>query len=102
MNGPNASYDSAAFRKEMEATAAQPGKVVRNDGDADAALKSAAKTVSAQYYVPHLAHASMEPPSATVHVAGAANAWRSQRRRARAAVATTSPRCWGFRSRTSR
>ncbi len=68
-DGPNASYDSAAFRKQMEATAAQPGTVVRNDGDAEAALKSAAKTISAQYYIPHLAHASMEPPSATVHVA---------------------------------
>ncbi len=68
--GPNASYDSVAFRKEMEATAAQPGLVVRNDGDADGALQSAAKIVSAQYYIPHLAHASMEPPSAAVHVAG--------------------------------
>jgi isoquinoline 1-oxidoreductase subunit beta len=67
-NGPNATYDSAAFRKQMEETAAAPCKVVRNDGDADGALKSAAKVVSAQYYIPHLAHASMEPPTATVHV----------------------------------
>ena len=42
-NGPNATYDSAAFRKQMEETAANPGKVVRNDGDAEGALKSAAK-----------------------------------------------------------
>jgi isoquinoline 1-oxidoreductase beta subunit len=68
-DGPNTSYDSAAFRQQMEATAGQPGLVVRNDGDAEAALKSAARTISAQYYIPHLAHASMEPPSATVHVA---------------------------------
>ncbi len=68
-DGPNATYDSVAFRKEMEATASKPGTVVRNDGDAEAALKSAAKVVTAQYYVPHLAHATMEPPSATVHVA---------------------------------
>ena len=67
-NGPNATYDSAVFRKQMEETAAAPCKVVRNDGDADDALKSAAKVVSAQYYIPHLAHASMEPPTATVHV----------------------------------
>ena len=57
-DGPNASYNSVAFRKEMEATAAQPGTVVRNDGDAEAALKSAAKVVTAQYYIPHLAHAT--------------------------------------------
>jgi isoquinoline 1-oxidoreductase beta subunit len=69
-DGPNASYDSIAFRKEMEDTAARPGTVVRNDGDAEAALRTAAKVVSAQYYIPHLSHATMEPPSATVHVAG--------------------------------
>ena len=68
-HGPNASYDSDAFRKQMEESASKPGKVVRNQGDADAALKSAAKVVSATYYIPHLAHASMEPPAATVHVA---------------------------------
>jgi len=67
-NGPNASYDSAAFRKQMEETAGKPGKVVRSDGDAEGALKSAAKVVSAQYYLPHLAHATMEPPTATAHV----------------------------------
>jgi isoquinoline 1-oxidoreductase beta subunit len=67
-NGPNATYDSAAFRQQMEQTAANPGKVVRNDGDADGALKSAAKVITAQYYIPHLAHASMEPPNAVVNV----------------------------------
>jgi hypothetical protein len=41
-----------------EQTADNPDKVVRNDGDAEGALKSAAKVVTAQYYVPHLAHAS--------------------------------------------
>jgi len=68
-DGPNASYDSDAFRKQMEASAEQPGLVVRDDGDAEGALKSAAKVVSATYYIPHLAHASMEPPVATAQVA---------------------------------
>ncbi|HEX4172050.1 MAG TPA: molybdopterin cofactor-binding domain-containing protein [Acetobacteraceae bacterium] len=67
-NGPNASYDSTAFRAQMEQTANNPCKVVRNDGDAEAALKSAARVVTAQYYIPHLAHASMEPPTAVVNV----------------------------------
>jgi len=70
-DGANASYDSAAFRAEMEATAAKPGKVVRSDGDAEAALRGAAKVVTAQYYIPHLAHATMETPSATVSVTDA-------------------------------
>jgi len=67
-DGPNATYDSVAFKQEMQATASKPGLVVRDDGDAEAALKSAAKVVSAEYYIPHLAHASMEPPSAAAHV----------------------------------
>jgi isoquinoline 1-oxidoreductase beta subunit len=68
-DGANKGYDSAAFKKEMQETASKPGKVLRDDGDADSALKSAAKVITAEYYIPHLAHVSMEPPSATVHVA---------------------------------
>jgi isoquinoline 1-oxidoreductase beta subunit len=75
-DGPNKSYDSAAFKAEMETTARQPGTVLRNEGDAEAALKSAAKVVTAEYYLPHLAHVSMEPPSATAHVTdGACEVW---------------------------
>src|SRR5262249_35259537 len=75
-DGPNASYDSAAFRAQIEETARRPGKVVRDDGDAEKALGSAAKVVSAEYYIPHIAHATMEPPSATVRIAdGKCEAW---------------------------
>ena len=64
-DGPHASYDSAAYKAQLEETARKPGKVVRNDGDTDNALATAAKTVFAEYYAPHLAHAPMEPPCAT-------------------------------------
>src|SRR5258708_7901387 len=64
-DGPHGSYDSVAFRKEIEETARTPGTVVRNDGDADQALKTAAKVVTGEYYLPHIAHASMEPVNAT-------------------------------------
>jgi isoquinoline 1-oxidoreductase beta subunit len=75
-DGPHGNYDSTAYKAQLEETARHPGKVVRNDGDAEAALASAAKTVSAEYYVPHIAHATMEPPSATVRVAnGKCEAW---------------------------
>jgi isoquinoline 1-oxidoreductase subunit beta len=67
-DGPNASYDSIQYRKTLEAAAAKPGQVMRNDGDVDAALAGAAKRVSAEYYLPHLAQAPMEPPSATARV----------------------------------
>src|SRR5215472_502378 len=75
-DGPNASYDSAAFKAQLEEAARRPGKVVRNDGDAEKTLASAAKVVSAEYYIPHSAHATMEPPSATVRIAdGKCEAW---------------------------
>src|SRR5260221_2610863 len=75
-DGPNASYDSAAYKKQLEEATRRPGKVIRSDGDAEKALASAPKTVTAEYYIPHLAHASMEPPSAVVRVAdGKCEAW---------------------------
>ncbi len=64
-NGPNGNYDSVAYRKELEAAVKAPGLVVRNDGDAEAALKTADKVIVGEYYLPHLAHVSMEPPVAT-------------------------------------
>ena len=77
-DGPNAGYDSVAFRAQLEAVTKQPGQVVRNQGDADAALASAAKVVTAEYYAPHLAHVSMEPPVATAVVAdGKCEVWAS-------------------------
>src|SRR5581483_3967593 len=61
---PNASYNSVEFRKTLEETSRKPGKVVRNVGDVDAAFAKGGKIIEAEYYTPHLAHASMEPPVA--------------------------------------
>jgi isoquinoline 1-oxidoreductase beta subunit len=69
-DGPNASHDSATYRSLLEEAARKPGKVVRDDGDIEAALKSADKVMVGEYYLPHLAHASMETPVATANVAG--------------------------------
>jgi isoquinoline 1-oxidoreductase subunit beta len=68
--GPNASHDSSAYRAELEATAKQPGHVVRNQGDVDDALASAPRRVSADYFVPYYAHAPMEVPTAVANVVG--------------------------------
>ena len=70
-DGAHAGYDSAAYRRELEAAVAKPGgKTVRDTGDAYAALAKAAKKVTADYYVPHFAHAAMEPPAATARIEG--------------------------------
>ncbi|MFK8013910.1 MAG: molybdopterin cofactor-binding domain-containing protein [Gammaproteobacteria bacterium] len=68
--GPNAQYDSADFEKAMTATARQPGAVKLNRGDANKALESATRSVTAEYYAPHLAQAPMEPPVATARWEG--------------------------------
>jgi len=52
------------------------GNVRYEHGDVEAALKSAAKTITAEYRVPYLAHATMEPMNCTVQFKdGAATVW---------------------------
>jgi isoquinoline 1-oxidoreductase beta subunit len=63
-SSPHAVYNSDQFRKTLESTSRQPGKVVRNVGDVDAEFAKGGKIIEAEYYAPHLAHASMEPPVA--------------------------------------
>jgi isoquinoline 1-oxidoreductase subunit beta len=69
-DGANAKYDSVAYRTELEEAARKPGLVVRKEGDVDAALKTADKVIVGEYYLPHLAHVSMEPPVAVADVRG--------------------------------
>jgi isoquinoline 1-oxidoreductase subunit beta len=75
-DGPNGKYDSVSYRRELEDAARKPGLVVRDEGDVEAGLKSADKVIVGEYYLPHLAHVSMEPPVALAHVAdGKAGIW---------------------------
>ncbi|HKQ14902.1 MAG TPA: xanthine dehydrogenase family protein molybdopterin-binding subunit [Steroidobacteraceae bacterium] len=67
-DGPHGTYDSAAYRTELEQAARKPGKVLREAGDVDAAMAKAARKVEAEYYLPHIAHATMEPPSAAARI----------------------------------
>ena len=57
-DGPHAAYSSDTYRAELESAARKPGKVVREQGDVNAAMAKAAKRVEAEYYIPHLAHAT--------------------------------------------
>jgi len=74
--GPGASYDSAAYKDELKQATRVAGRVERNAGDVDAAFAKGAKTHEADYYVPHLAHAEMEPPTAVAQFQdGKVTAW---------------------------
>ena len=66
--GVNASYNSDAYKRELMATVGKPQKAVRKVGDVDAAFAKGGKSHEAHYYVPHLAHAPMEPPAAVAEV----------------------------------
>jgi isoquinoline 1-oxidoreductase beta subunit len=77
-DGPNGTYDSVTFKAALEESARKPGKVVRDNGNVDTAMAGAAKKIEAEYYIPHLAHAPMEPPAATVRISqGKAEVWGS-------------------------
>jgi isoquinoline 1-oxidoreductase beta subunit len=70
--GPNAGHDTTAYRAQLEATARQSGRVAREQGDVDGALRSAARRIAADYFVPYYSHASMEVPVAVARVKGQA------------------------------
>ena len=74
--GPATRESSAGLHEQFLANAAKPGKIVRNDGDADAVLASSAKKIEAAYEFPFAAHACMEPMNCTVHIRpDGAEAW---------------------------
>lgn len=79
-DGGNGGYDSGEFRQTLAAAARTSGRVVRNQGDVAQAWSQAPENrrLVAEYHVPHLAHASMEPPVATVRINdGKAEVWTS-------------------------
>lgn len=65
---PTSAQSTAGFAaKAVELSKAAPGKTERNDGDVEAALKGAAKTVEAAYAYPFISHANLEPQNCTAH-----------------------------------
>lgn len=64
--GPGAALSTPTMRKEYLELAKTPGAVVRKDGDVEQGFKGALKSVSAEYELPYLAHATMEPLNVTL------------------------------------
>ena len=66
--GPNAGLDSQQLLESFRKLAATPGTSVSQAGDATVMLGKALKTIEAEYSVPYLAHAPMEPLNCTVKI----------------------------------
>ena len=65
-DGPGAAISTVAMRENFSALSKTPGAVARKAGDPATALASAAKTITAEYEVPYLAHCMMEPLNTVV------------------------------------
>jgi isoquinoline 1-oxidoreductase beta subunit len=66
-DGPNAGLSTAAILEDLRNAPGAP-LVASSKGDVEAALASAATRVDAEYVLPYLAHASLEPINTTIHV----------------------------------
>src|SRR5207245_5373880 len=67
--GPGANVDSAKLLESYRAQAKTKGTVAAQQGDAEEALSHSSKRVVAEYDVPYLAHATMEPLNCAVRLA---------------------------------
>ncbi|HEX9424346.1 MAG TPA: xanthine dehydrogenase family protein molybdopterin-binding subunit [Pyrinomonadaceae bacterium] len=65
-DGPNAGLSTTGMRQQYATLAKTQGLVARKVGDPAGALAGAAKTITAEYEVPYLAHAMMEPLNCVV------------------------------------
>jgi isoquinoline 1-oxidoreductase beta subunit len=66
--GALAKTNSADIMKRYAALAQQPGKMARNDGDADRGLSGSPRQFERVFEAPFLAHACMEPMNCTADV----------------------------------
>jgi isoquinoline 1-oxidoreductase beta subunit len=66
--GANKSLSSASVSAGLAAAMSQPGAQIKQQGNADDAMKTAAKTVEATYELPFLSHSPLEPMNFTADV----------------------------------
>ncbi|MFN0009386.1 MAG: molybdopterin cofactor-binding domain-containing protein [Planctomycetota bacterium] len=74
--GPNAEISTDLVREQYRSLARAPGLVARETGEPAAALQAAARVLEAEYELPYLAHATMEPLNCVVDLReGAMEIW---------------------------
>jgi isoquinoline 1-oxidoreductase subunit beta len=67
--GPNAKLSTASIRTEVAKAANEGARLnALERGDVETRLENAAKRLTAEYELPFLAHATMEPINTTIHV----------------------------------
>ena len=66
--GPNKALNSASVSAGLAAAMVNPGAPIKQQGNADDAIKTAAKKVEATYELPFLSHSPLEPMNFTADV----------------------------------
>ena len=75
-DGPNADYESGAYRATLEASVRKPGTPGRVRGNVEDALTRSPRRLEREYYAPHLSHAQLEPVVAVARFTnGALEVW---------------------------
>ncbi|WP_397392657.1 molybdopterin cofactor-binding domain-containing protein [Polynucleobacter sp.] len=65
--GPGANLNNVEIRKQLEAGLTKKGAIIKTVGDPNGAVASG-KVISAQYFLPYLAHSTMEPVNCSADV----------------------------------
>lgn len=74
--GDNAGIDSAQMERDIKEALDKPGAIANEQGDIDQTLQDAAKSFEAEYEMPFLAHAALEPMTCVAQVrADAVELW---------------------------
>ncbi|HKH61744.1 MAG TPA: molybdopterin cofactor-binding domain-containing protein [Flavitalea sp.] len=68
VNIPAGLESTVTHRQKMAEMSKKPGKVLRKDGNPEAAFKTAAKVIERTYTAPYLAHNTMEPVNCFAYV----------------------------------
>lgn len=68
--GEGAKLSTAGMREQYKSLANTPGAVARKEGDTGKVFPGAARQISAEYEVPYLAHAMMEPLNCLIDFRG--------------------------------